>query len=53
MAASQDEEIQKKGVVGVVVNMGDNHESLHLEVAIRIPGLANSIPIRWAGVHFW
>ncbi len=54
MVASQDEETQKKGMVGVVVNMGpDRRESLHLDAVQIVPGLAQAIPIRWACVHFW
>jgi hypothetical protein len=53
MAASQDEETQKKGIVGVVVNMGENRrELLDLEAAKKVPALALAIPLRFACVHF-
>jgi hypothetical protein len=53
MAASQDEETQKKGIVGVVVNMGENRRgSLDLEAAKKVPVLASAIPVRFACVHF-
>ena len=52
MVASQDEETQKKGMVGVVVNMGENRRrSLQIEASKQIPGLALAIPIRFACVH--
>jgi hypothetical protein len=54
MVASEDEETQKMGMVGVVVNMGpDRRDSLHLDAVQIVPGLAQAIPIRWACVHFW
>jgi hypothetical protein len=51
MAASEDEETQKKGMVAVVITDGRNR-SLNLESARRSPALSQGLPTRWNGVHF-
>jgi hypothetical protein len=52
MAATEDEETQKKGMVAVVVNMG-KREKLHLEAVRMMPAIAQAIPIRFSALHFW
>jgi hypothetical protein len=51
MAASEDEETQKKGMVAVVISDSRNR-SLNLETAMRVPALSEGLPTRWTGVHF-
>jgi hypothetical protein len=52
MAASDDEETQKQGMVGTVVTIG-NKRSFHLEAARALSALAYALPNRWPSVHFW
>jgi hypothetical protein len=52
MAATEDEEVQKKGMISVMMNMG-NHEKLHFQAARMIPPVAQALPIRWSALHVW
>jgi hypothetical protein len=52
MAASEDEETQKRGMVGVLVNIGKNRVVTFGPSARKIPSLTRSLPFRWAAFHF-
>ena len=52
LAASEDEEIQKQGMVGIVIMIGNKHP-FHLEGSKSMAAAADALPIRWPMVHFW
>ena len=51
MAATEDEETQKKGVVAVVVKIG-KHLKYSLESGRMAPSLSAGLPFRLASIHF-
>jgi hypothetical protein len=52
MAASEDEETQKRGIVGILVNIGKNRVVTFGPIARKMPSLTRSLPFRWAAFHF-
>jgi hypothetical protein len=52
MAASKDEETQKRGMVGILVNIGKNRVVTFGPIARKLPSLTRSLPFRWAAFHF-
>ena len=52
LAASEDEETQKQGMVGIVITIGNKHP-FHLEASRSMSTAADALPIRWPMVHFW
>jgi hypothetical protein len=53
MAASKDEETQKRGMVGILVNVGkDRVVTFGPSVDRKLPSLTRSLPLRWAAFHF-
>jgi hypothetical protein len=54
MAASEDEETQKRGMVGILVNIGKNRGVVTFEGSStrKLPSLTRSLPFRWAAFHF-
>jgi hypothetical protein len=51
MAANEDEETQKKGMVAVLVNIGKNRV-VNFVPSGKLPALTRSLPNRWAALHF-
>jgi hypothetical protein len=51
MAANEDEETQRKGMVGVVVNIGRSR-NYNPSSAKKIPVFLGALPSRWASVHY-
>jgi hypothetical protein len=51
MAASEDEETQKKGMVRVLTVIGNKHP-FNLKAAGKVAAVVNVLPIRWTGIHF-
>jgi hypothetical protein len=55
MAASEEEETQKKGIVGVIVNIGANRAPVAVSFATsgrKTPALLSSLPCRLCALHF-
>jgi hypothetical protein len=52
MAASEDEETQKRGMVGIFVNVGKNRVVTFEGSTRKVPSLTRSLPFRWAAFHF-
>jgi hypothetical protein len=52
MAASEDEETQKRGMVGIFVNIGKNRVATFEGSARKLLSLTRSLPFRWAAFHF-
>jgi hypothetical protein len=52
MAAVEDEETQKQGMVGIAITIG-NKQSFQFETARSMCAVAHALPNRWPTVHFW
>jgi hypothetical protein len=52
MAASEDEATQKRGMVGILLNIGKNRVVTFEGSARKLLSMARSLPIRWAAFHF-
>jgi hypothetical protein len=55
MAASEDEETQKKGIVGIIVNIGKNRAPRSVAPTRgtwKIAALLSSLPCRFCALHF-
>jgi hypothetical protein len=55
MAASEDEETQKKGMVGIIVNIGKNRvvrSFVPTRGSLKIAALLSSLPCRFCALHF-
>jgi hypothetical protein len=51
MAASEDEEVQKRGMVGVIIAIG-NKQPFNLKDARSVTDMARSVPNYWPSTHF-
>jgi hypothetical protein len=51
MAASEDEETQKRGMVGILVNIGKNRVETSEGSAKKLLSMTRSLPFRRAAVH--
>jgi hypothetical protein len=53
MSASEEEETQQKGILGIIVNIGKNRAVSFAPTSGRkIPALINSLPSRLSALHF-
>jgi hypothetical protein len=52
MAASEDEETQKRGMVGIFVNIGENRVETSEWSAKKLLSMVRSLPFRKAAFHF-
>jgi hypothetical protein len=52
MAAVEDEETQRKGLVGIVYNMGSASLEFDAGPVLRCAHLRNSLPARYSSVHY-
>jgi hypothetical protein len=53
LAASEDEEIQKNGTVGVVINTGVKPALFNIMAALDLAPMVNYLPLRCTAFHFW
>jgi hypothetical protein len=52
MSASEEGETQKKGIVGIIVNVGKNRAVSFLPSSRKTPALLSSLPCRLSALHF-
>lgn len=52
LAASEDEEVQRNGLVLVAINTGPRRNTFDMSVGLNMTPMFTWLPIRYAGAHF-